>query len=161
MSQPIWKFLANLGDVNPLEHGGLFVYVDETGKYDPMMERLEMGDEDAEEGDERYTVHRVELERCTLTVDDDEKEGRRVILSDNPFHPLFAAWFAKHLPSVASAVGSTVEQLQAELCSEDTLERANAYRAIYDVEGWNNGDEYPLTLTREEAEKRYAEDVAS
>jgi hypothetical protein len=26
MSQPQWRMIANLGDVNPLDHGGCFIY---------------------------------------------------------------------------------------------------------------------------------------
>lgn len=33
-NQPSWKLLTNLGDVTPLEYGGAFLLVDETGVYD-------------------------------------------------------------------------------------------------------------------------------
>lgn len=29
--QPLWTRIANLGDVNPIEYGGFFVYVDRRG----------------------------------------------------------------------------------------------------------------------------------
>jgi hypothetical protein len=83
-NQPRWKFVANLGDVNPLDYGGLFVYVDETGIYPPEMERVEPDSEDDENC--TYTVHRVSLDRCTHI---------NGILSNNKFHPDKSAWFAK------------------------------------------------------------------
>lgn len=39
-NQPVWKLLANLGDVNPVDHGGLFVYQDLTGVYPEECEKL-------------------------------------------------------------------------------------------------------------------------
>ena len=33
--QPVWKFIANLGDANPIEHGGYFIFEDLTGVYSP------------------------------------------------------------------------------------------------------------------------------
>jgi hypothetical protein len=46
------------------------------------------------------------------------------------------------------------------LCGESSVARAYVYRAIGDYHGWENLDGYPLTLTREEAEKRYEEEMA-
>ena len=53
MSQTVWKFVTNLGDASPLDYGGLFVYIDETGVYPPEMERVELENEDCAEGKER------------------------------------------------------------------------------------------------------------
>lgn len=59
-NQPVWKFVANPGDANPIDHGGLFVLVDETGVYPP-----EMGVDDA--GRSTGVMERVER--------DDVEEG--------------------------------------------------------------------------------------
>ena len=157
MSQPVWKCIANLGDVNPLDYGGLFVVVDETGVYPPEMERLEP---DSDDEDCMYTVHRVVLDRCTYI---------NGILSDNPFHPECSAWFAApesrrdkrpqdtcYLSNVAECMDCTVADLQANLISEEPVVRAHAYRMIADYHGWGNFDSYPLTLTYQKAEERVA-----
>jgi hypothetical protein len=34
-NQPSWKCICNLGDATPLEYGGAFLMIDETGVYDP------------------------------------------------------------------------------------------------------------------------------
>jgi hypothetical protein len=77
--QPVWKLLANLGDISPFDYGGYFVYLDETGMYPEEAELLELENENEEDEEKiRYTVRRFVLERCTLV------DG---VLSDNKFHP--------------------------------------------------------------------------
>ena len=56
MSQPQWKLVAQLGDVHPIDYGGCFVYVDETGVYDPEMEILDSPDND----NGTWTIHRFD-----------------------------------------------------------------------------------------------------
>ena len=158
--QPQWKFIAQLGDVNPIDHGGQFLFIDETGVYDPELEVLELIEGDTEdeynddeelvqEGDMKWEVHRFPLERCTF---------RNGILSDNEFHPDLPAWFADKIESVASFVGSSAEELIEYLCGEDVKLRAIAYKAIADYHGINNFDDYPITFdNRRELEERYAD----
>ena len=82
-AQPVWKLLANIGDVHPIEYGGYFVFVDETGVYPPEAELLISPDsDDAPEG---WVAYRFILDPCTYV------DG---ILSDNHFHPELPAWFA-------------------------------------------------------------------
>lgn len=153
MSQPQWKLVAQLGDVNPIDYGGLFVYIDETNTYSPEMERLEMvtepdTDDDGNEIDGVWETRRVVLDRCTFI------DG---VLSDNPFHPSHAAWFADSISDVASYVGMTVEELISDFCSTDPVRLAYAYRAIGDFHGWGNLDSYPNEWSsREELETRYS-----
>ena len=156
--QPVWELVANLGDVDFLDYGGYFVFRDTTGVYSAEAEYLELDDETSDTS--TYTVYRFSLDRCTLT------DG---ILSDNPFHPLHSAWFAKpenektdrpqdttYLSNVCAYVGLTVDELRAMLCSPNELDRAHAYREIALYHGWENFDSYPLTgLTREEVAARY------
>lgn len=158
-AQPVWKLIANLGDVNPLDYGGYFIYRDETGVYPEEGELLTLDDESDE--DSSYTVYRFILDRCTFI---------NGVLSDNPFHPDHPAWFAKpeseraarpqdttYLSGVANFIGQDVDELIADLCSEDAIRRAQAYRAIGEYHGFENLDSYPLTITRAEAEERYAD----
>lgn len=139
MSQPKWVFVENLGDVDPLEHGGLFVYRDETGVYPPEMELLETDGK-------QFEIHRVILDRCTFI---------NGVLSDNKFHPEMDAWFADDLASVSSSMDYDLDELRSDLCSEDAVKRAHAYRAILGYHGWANGDREPRRLTRKEVKARY------
>lgn len=151
-TQPIWKFLANLGDVNPVKHGGLFVYVDETGVYPPEMERCEP----MENGN--VEIRRVPLDACTFAAG---------VLSDNKFHPTLVAWFAgtrsdpwEHLKAMGSTMDRTVGKYLALFTSANPLERATAWRDVGDYFGWDNLDSYPRMITAEEAESRYAGELA-
>ena len=158
MSQPKWKCIGNLGDRNPLDYGGYFVFVDKTGVYPPEAELLELDDEN----DERttYTVHRFILEPCTYI------DG---ILSDNRFHPDKPAWFAgtederkerpqdsTYLKNLADYAGLTVKELAGMFCDDAPLIRAEAWRIVGQYHGFENLDNYPLTkLSRTEVRKRY------
>ena len=142
--QPKWALLANLGDVNPIDHGGGFVYVDTTETYPPELEVLEVD----VCGADIWTVSRFCLDKCTYI------DG---VLSDNQFHPNHAAWFAKDVGKVASFIDVKTADLIEWLCSEDAQERARAYMALANWHGYANFDDYPLTFTdRMEVEKRYA-----
>jgi hypothetical protein len=142
-AQPNWKLLRNLGDASPVDHGGYFVYTDETGVYPPEAEVLVSPDDD--EGGE-WMVYRFPLERCTYI------DG---ILSDNKFHPAKPAWFAT-LADVASSMDTTEDELIEQFTSDDPLKLAEAYRAVGDHHGFENFDSYPLTFTdRAEVEERY------
>lgn len=145
--QPVWKAIANIGDVNPIDHGGCFVFKDETGVYPPEMENLEAPDDD----DGKWIIHRVILERLKIG------QGGKLIDFDHDESKSYGheAWFGKSLHRVASFAGSSVEEIRADLCSEDPLRRAQAYRDIYSYHGWVEGDQYPLELSRFEVEKRY------
>jgi hypothetical protein len=155
MSQPRWKLLDNLGDADPLDYGGYFVYVDETGVYAPEAELLEVIDDE----EKRWEVRRFSLEPCTF------QDG---ILSDNKYHPDHAAWFAtpeecpkrKHiicyLSNVATACDIDLDELRGMFCSDDVLERAQAYRMVGQYHGFDNLDSYPQVFTdRKEVASRY------
>ncbi len=152
-NQPQWKTVANLGDVNPVEYGGLFVHVDETGVYSPELEKIEPPCDD-EADDATWGVYRVCLDRCTFV---------NGILSDNQFHPESMAWFGFRAPdrpqddcitNCAQSMGIDVDELIRLLCSEDPVELAGGYRCVLDYWGWENGDAYPLELTRDEITSR-------
>ena len=155
MSQPAWECIAQLGDKNPIDHGGYWILRDTTGVYPEEGELLIVPEEDGG----KYTIYRFILERCTFT------DG---VLSDNKFHPEHAAWWAKteeerkarpqdstYLKNIADFIGMDVEELADHFCSEDALKRAAAYRAVGDYHGFNNLDDYPLTMKRREVKARY------
>lgn len=144
--QPAWELVENLGDVNPIDYGGFFVYRDTTGQYPEEAEVLMEQGEDAHGDPTSWTVYRFPLDRCTYV------DG---ILSDNAFHPEYEAWFGEDLDGVASYLDH--DSIRADLCSEDPTRRAHAYRSIGEYHGWENFDSYPLTFTdRAEVEARYS-----
>jgi hypothetical protein len=150
--QPIWKYIANLGDVSPIEYGGFFVYEDETGVYAPEAELLlEPSDDiDFDSPKARWEVRRFCLEKCTY---------QNGILSDNQFHPDHAAWFANSLQSIADTMGMEKTELLTLFLSDDARDRAIAWRCVGEYHGWDNLDEYPTYFTRAEIETRYKEEL--
>jgi len=54
-------------------------------------------------------------------------------------------------------MGMEPEELIALFVSRDPLERAHAWRDVGEYHGFDNLDEYPLTLTREEVQARYTD----
>lgn len=147
MSQPKWKYLTNLGDASPLDHGGYFIFEDETGVYAAEAEYLEV-QEDCGGDPDGGTAYRFNLDKCTYI------DG---VLSDNKFHPEHPAWFAKDLQTIADSFDMTVAEVAAKFCSDDPLERAWAYREVGVRWGFNEFDDDPLTLTEEEMQTRYAD----
>lgn len=129
--QPKWKEVAQLGDVNWIEEGGLFVYQDETGVYPPEIEKLRV---ETTAGRDHWASHRCILEPCTFA------DG---ILSDNKFHPRTAAWFADKLEGVASYIGQPLDELVLWFLSTNLTERARAWEAVGDYFGWENLDSQP------------------
>jgi hypothetical protein len=156
MCQPKWKFIANLGDVDPIEHGGYFVKIDTTGVYQPEVEVLIAPNE--EEG-EVWEVYRFILEACTF------ENG---ILSDNKFHPECSVWFATpeskmaerpqdttYLSRLCSSQDVKQDELTEQFCSDDPLERAWAWRNVGEYHGWYELDQEPLKLNRREVFGRF------
>lgn len=157
MNQPKWKCIGQLGDVNPTEYGGYWVFIDETGIYPPEGEMLFIDDDGSEETG--GIVYRFILEDCTYI---------NGILSDNRFYPESPAWFAKpesrrlhrpqdttYLRNVARFYGVSTGDVVAQFTSPNPLRRAEAWRAVGEFHGFDNLDSYPLTLTMAEVEKRY------
>jgi len=159
MSQPKWEYLANLGDVDFIEHGGVLVYQDTTGVYQPEME-IVIPPEEWEKKRE-WTVHRVMLEKCYLT------DG---ILSDNKFHLNHPVWWwhkdAEHKQrhgydqyhnfcSIAEGINITPEAFEQMFCSDDVVERARGYRELGEYHGWANFDDYPITFSGRDIRRRY------
>jgi hypothetical protein len=137
MRAPTWKLVAQLGDENPLEYGGYFVYIDETGAYTSEAEYL------IEMLDGTFTAYRFILEPC-ISVNG--------VLSDNPYHPETPVWFDKDIDRVSESCGIDLIPL---FCTPDPVQRAIAWREVGEYYGFENLDNYPLTLTKKEAKKRY------
>jgi len=155
--QPNWDYVDNLGDVDPLEHDGYFLYRDTTGVYGYEAERL------AQQCDGTYLIHRVCLDRCKIvTVTDEENGSRRDYLVPFSYqetwpHPVHAyqEWYADSLREIANYIGVTRGVLVGWLCSESGTDRAMAYQAIGDYHGWDNLDSLPRLLTRDQVKARY------
>lgn len=160
MSQPIWELIGQLGDAHPIDHGGYFVIRDTTGVYPEEAELLlPPADDDPLKEYGTYHVYRFILDRCTYI------DG---ILSDNKYHPAHPAWWAKpesgkkerpqdttYLSNICATMDIEESELIRMFCSEDALERAQAYRAVGECHGFDNLDNYPLELRRWEVKKRY------
>jgi hypothetical protein len=149
-NQPKWKFVANLGDLNPLDHGGYLVYRDRTGVYPPEAVRIEPRDHDGvsdRERDRSWYVTRFVLEPCTY------QDG---VLSDNPYHPDRPAWFAKDLHAIAASFGSCDRAALIEgLTSDDPVARARAYEAIGLYFGFHEFADADIITGRVEMRRRY------
>ena len=154
--QPKRAYVANLGDRNPIEYGGAFVYVDTTGVYAPEMEILEEPCEDNPTGP--YTVYRVCLEPHTFT---------RGILSDNPYHPEHPAWYwydadkwhKAGLLDVCDSSDIPQSELIGLLCNPDPIKRATGYQYLIGRYGAHEFDGDPLSLTRGEVSRRYRTEI--
>lgn len=141
--QPIWKFLVNIGDANPLDRGEL-IYTDETGVYEPEMVCIYQT-----ESEEQFEIFRFSLDLCY-------QNGENSV-SDNKFHKEINAWFSdkNDLANVAQCIGSTVENLISQLCGEDIHNRGLAYSAIASYFGIENFDSYPVLMTEEEIKGQF------
>jgi hypothetical protein len=158
--QPIWKFHSTVGDVNPIDYSGGFVYIDITGVYPPECEWIESEDGHLAEPI-RWTVYRWTLERKSIVIG---KDGSYLLVpygyesrTDLP-HPIaeYDEWFHRDLSSVAQSNGVELDTLRREFTSNDPAILAGAYLAIAQYHGFENLDSYPLTFTdRNEIEQRY------
>jgi hypothetical protein len=155
--QPDWKFVSNLGDASPVEHGGYFLYHDATGVYGYEAEllRLVSDEMDPDADDARWQVYRVCLERFKMVDGIMAPIGYEA----NWPHPLasYVAWFDESLSDVAETMGLGEKSIREQLCSDKGEDLALAYQSIAEFHGWANLDETPLTLTRAEVEARYVD----
>ena len=150
-AQPKWIKVANLGDVNPLDYGGHFVYRDRTGIYAPESELLEVND------DGSFTVRRWCLDRCKIVTHEDTNYMVPFAYTESWPYAVhqYVNWFDKDLARVADCEGVDVATLRTWLCSDDPILLAGAYHAIGAYHGFDNLDAYPQTLTRAQSRKRF------
>lgn len=160
MTQPEWECVAQIGDANPLDYGGYWVFRDKTGVYSAEVELLVC----PEDEDGQYTAYRYSIEPCTYI------DG---VLSENKFHPERPAWFATpearrverpqdttYLKNIADGYGEPPNEFLQELidsfCGDDLVLRAMAYHLVGEYHGFENLDDDPLLMTQAEVLERYA-----
>ena len=158
--QPVWKKIGTVGDVNPLDYDGGFIYEDETGVYPPELEYIQAQSESNADESGPWEVYRWSLDRCeTVTAD-----GKTLLVPfgfsarmDLP-HPItdYDEWFNSDLESAAASMSRNVDEFRADLCTENLNMRAAAYLDLALYHGFENFDSYPLTFaSRKELEARY------
>lgn len=153
MSQPKWKFVGNIGDASPLEYGGFFVFVDETGTYEA---EAEVYDPD------EHTAHRFTLEQYQkfpsgIVAKSWVENPYRIKSGEDPEIRANHAWWYDKLDELCETNGITRKWFINSICSEDTIQLALAYRELILYFGPDEFDQYPLRLTETEAEERYEE----
>jgi hypothetical protein len=145
-NQPVWRMMGHIGDVNPLDYGGGFVYVDDTGVYGPELELIVPCDE--EQSDSPVTVYRILLEKCTYI------DG---VLSDNKFHPEHKAWFADQLIEHGEPECGALE----DIVQDDPMRLALAYEWLCGNYSPFEFDQYPRTYSYAEAKDRYTDELSA
>jgi len=124
---PIHKVIRRIGDINPLDYDGGFAYLHfETGKPEIEMYLLDDPENDDTEKDE-YTVY-------TCLVEDPGD---------------WADWNA-----VARSYGTKAEDYVNAFLRNDQDQMICAIEDAAGYYGWFEFDQYPLKLTRAEAEER-------
>lgn len=131
MTQPSFWCIANIGDANPLEHGGCFVLVDRTGVYSPELLLLTVDDD----GYKQASIVMDELIRI-------KRANGLHELSDNKFHPDHATWFGetKELQALASFAEWRYENLVSGFLSSSPMTNAFCWRDLQAFHGIENFD---------------------
>lgn len=154
-NQPRFACVANLGDTDPINYGGKFVYIDTTGVYDPELEILEepLFNGSTDKPETEWVVYRICLESHTYTTEN--RKGERIacdpenpdgVLSDNSYHLDYPVWYADKIESIASTVGCDASDLITRFCSDNPVTRASAYVDVTLHYGPSEFDQYPLYL---------------
>lgn len=157
------KYLGNLGDVNPIEHGGYFIYqtTRDNGEIEYHAEKLDSPEEDILGA--TWRVYRFTLDRQKLVRLESMDRPYLVPYSWNDTYPHYISkyeeWFVKSLGEVASYVGSTKKGLELVLTSDDPLQLAWAYQCIGDFHGWANLNADCFLLTKKEVKQRYQKEL--
>lgn len=143
--QPSYWCIENIGDVDPVEHGGAFVLVDRTGVYNPVLLILEG---DCANG---HSLHDIELDSLIRIKDEDDRLDS---LSDNRFNPDVPAWFGdkKSLQDLANFSGHSYDSLLNSFLSSCPVERAFPYMSAFLFYGSENLGGNPRKITNEKAE---------
>jgi len=168
-NNPDLKLVAQLGDSNPFDHGGQFVFIDKTGINSPFLEVLEISSGNTETeydkdgnvliyGNMEWEINHIGLDQCIyvdgflyVKLSDDE--------DDLPDHPI---WFSDKIEIVAEFVGLKPIELIKKFCSENVVERAVAYKSVADCYGIINFDSHPhYVQERRDLEKRYCSHIES
>lgn len=130
--QPQWRCIANLGDVNPIEHGGAFLYIDMTGVYAPELEVWQPHDD----SDYGYSY------RVCMGI------------ADYPDWADFEA-VARCVYYPVNYSKTPAEALAHDLRADNLHRRAQAFIAVGDYHGYCNFDHDGTHRTFVEARRRY------
>jgi hypothetical protein len=144
MIQPAFWAVENLGDYDPLTHGGSFLMVDRRGSYDP---ELWIYEEWSGE-DPHRRLYQMTLEQC-FRINNDVGEEQ---VGANRYHPHLPEWFGTHerLTDVANFIGTSAEELAIKLCG-NAHDRARAYMDLISYHGPRNFCPDPQDMTKREA----------
>ena len=157
-NQPVWKKIGTVGDINPIDYDGGFIYHDETGVYPAELEYIQStrDDEPIEWRVYRTVLDRLRCRDGYLYLASVEDNWGKYHEGEKEFYPsVYDEWFNRDLGGVADCVGLGVADLREMLCSEDEQARAFGYLNLAEYFGWENFDSYPLHFTsREELEAR-------
>jgi hypothetical protein len=166
--QPIWKCVGHIGDIDPIAHGGGFVYADDADIYPPEMTYFEPA---SDENWERYgrnaqvTVYRLVLDPPRFKTLTEKGKGLYFSSEELPASERndtwywYNEWYVKDLPGIAESVGSSTFSLLRGLMSKNPLHRAFVYGELIGHFGPHEFDSYPLQMTEKEAYKRYANEL--
>jgi hypothetical protein len=126
------EILANVGDVNFIDYGGLIVV--DTG-YGPEGWYIRPPDANPHLDYKDWELYQFPLDKV---VDD-------------------STWFMSKLKSIADTIGSTEEELRGWFASDDLTERALGYDAVI---GWGGADEFddPQQLDAKEIHELFGEE---
>jgi hypothetical protein len=136
--QPQWQIVAHIGDVDPIAHGGAFVYEDKTGAYVPEMSWFQPGtDREWSElgGATPLKIYRILLEKDST-----------------------CEWWFKDLERIARYTGIPYTRLII-LAFGSTREKAELYEHLLRFFGPYEFDSDPITMTEDEAYTKYAEEM--
>jgi hypothetical protein len=166
--QPEWEYAGHVGDVDPIAYGGGFVYADKTGVYPPELTWFEPGSDEEwkdKEGETPLQVYRLVLDppRFKTLTAEGARHGYRT--EDLPASDRgktwhwYEEWFVADLGKVAQSCNVTKFQLLRELFSKVPQRRALAYDSLIHHFGVHEFDQYPITMTEDEAYAKYAEEM--
>lgn len=137
--QPQWKCIGHIGDVDPIAHGGAFVYIDETGVYPAEMTWFQPGPDETWDKIGGQTP----------------LEQYRIILERDPTDE----WWWDKIPEVAKSCGQTEDEFRAFATDPNPLKRAWVYDSLIAYFGPHEFDSYPTTQTEDQAYEQYAEEM--
>jgi len=138
--QPKWKLAGHVGDVDPIAHGGGFVYIDETGVYGPEMtwfETLDDGTWERLQGETPVTEYRIMLDSGT------------------------EEWWYEDLYKVVEYCGGQLKDYREYAVSSDPMVLANLYADLISYHSAYEFDQYPSTYTEDQEYERYKEEMST
>lgn len=154
-SQPSWHCVANLGDVNPFEHGGKFLMIDRRGIYPAELWVFSEWQEESPQ----MTLHTIVLKPCFL-IRNETRGGYDV--GANVYHTYSPEWFGDRSSTaeVSSFVGMDREEFCRLFCG-NPYNRAIAYDAVASYYGLAEFDQSPRTFTTKREAKAFCNRMLS